>query len=762
MKLILENFKCYNLRTELNCSNNGLIFLNGKSGAGKSTIFKALSFVLFGKEQKIANFKNNKKKSTVILEFQNLVITRTRLPNTLKLVKNKITYLDEGAQSIINKQFGNFNQFNLTSYIAQKNIESFIQLSKDQKTLFLQQLAIEEYPIETLKENIKSEIKKYKENIFEITTKIKSLKNLECKYTVKTKPIFNNNNDLPNLNYDNLNNSIIEIEKKINEGKKLVLQNEEKYKELQKKETEKIIFEKSSSELMNKIETILNSLKNNSKFMSLNYSSNVIKLKIEELKELKQKINKQVELQSNITILEKEFNKYSTEKINIENNLKKIKLNYNINEEYNLNNLKIILQKYNINSSLDLYNYFLKCKNKLTSSSDYIPTIYNCPCCESNLFLNKDNKLEELKNDSKKDDTKCIISKEEKLKLENSYKDFEKLTKSFNFSLSIEKNENFILTSIIEDENSLKNKEILKTKLNMFEERNKEILEEINKYKNKLNNSENNDENNQNVDEIDSQLLEYNKLEIYNKDLEKYNKKIEEFKINDIKSEIEKCNLITLNTKKEIEENEKKWKTYKELYIEYKEYELNLSSFNAYCEYEKEYNQYVELEKKLIKKQFQLEEFYNKIILSESISLEQIIDTINILLEEYISVFFQNDLSMYLTNTTTLLNGDKKYCIDIEIVDKLGNSIGIESLSGGEYDRCALALFLCFNQLSKSPFLLLDECLSSLHAESVEEIIEFIKNMFKNKCIIMTLHQANLALFDQVINISTLNSSMSC
>ena len=132
-----------------------------------------------------------------------------------------------------------------------------------------------------------------------------------------------------------------------------------------------------------------------------------------------------------------------------------------------------ILKNNYINQEKNWYCIFVKCKNKLTSSSDYIPTIYNCPCCESNLFLNKDNKLEELKNDSKKDDTKCIISKEEKLKLENSYKDFEKLTKSFNFSLSIEKNENFILTSIIEDENSLKNKEILKTKLNMFEERNK-------------------------------------------------------------------------------------------------------------------------------------------------------------------------------------------------------------------------------------------------------------------------------------------------
>jgi ABC-type Mn2+/Zn2+ transport system ATPase subunit len=55
-----------------------------------------------------------------------------------------------------------------------------------------------------------------------------------------------------------------------------------------------------------------------------------------------------------------------------------------------------------------------------------------------------------------------------------------------------------------------------------------------------------------------------------------------------------------------------------------------------------------------------------------------------------------------------------------------GEQVPIESLSGGEFDRLSLALFLCFNKTSKSDIILLDECLASLHSELVEDII--------NKC----------------------------
>ena len=49
--------------------------------------------------------------------------------------------------------------------------------------------------------------------------------------------------------------------------------------------------------------------------------------------------------------------------------------------------------------------------------------------------------------------------------------------------------------------------------------------------------------------------------------------------------------------------------------------------------------------------------------------------------------------------------------------------------------------------------LLLDECLSSLHAESVEDIVDHIKTEFSDRLCIMTLHQTTRGIFDQVVTV---------
>ena len=58
-----------------------------------------------------------------------------------------------------------------------------------------------------------------------------------------------------------------------------------------------------------------------------------------------------------------------------------------------------------------------------------------------------------------------------------------------------------------------------------------------------------------------------------------------------------------------------------------------------------------------------------------------------------------------------------------------------------------------FNKLSKAKMLLLDECLSSLHAESVEDIVEHIKEEFSDRLCLMTLHQTTTGIFDQVVSL---------
>ena len=139
--------------------------------------------------------------------------------------------------------------------------------------------------------------------------------------------------------------------------------------------------------------------------------------------------------------------------------------------------------------------------------------------------------------------------------------------------------------------------------------------------------------------------------------------------------------------------------------------------------------------------------------------MESILKSINMELEQYMESFFSNSnypISMRLEAFKEKKDGDIKAAIDIRL-ERNGEEIPLDILSGGEYDRCALALFLSFNKISKSSIIILDECLSSLHSELVEDIIDEIRKRNENKLILFTLHQANTGLFDSTINVELLN-----
>ena len=122
-------------------------------------------------------------------------------------------------------------------------------------------------------------------------------------------------------------------------------------------------------------------------------------------------------------------------------------------------------------------------------------------------------------------------------------------------------------------------------------------------------------------------------------------------------------------------------------------------------------------------------------------------------MKNYVDKFFPDrELQMQLTPYKENLKGDKKSGLDIEISYQ-GEKISLDNLSGGEYDRCLLILFLAFNSMVSSDMILLDESLSSLNGELVEDIIEVLKENINDKLIILTLHQANTGIFDHVIDI---------
>lgn len=169
MKLKLKNFRCY-LEKEFDFGPDGLVLLSGPSGCGKSTLMQAITFALYGTGNKLVTFGKNS--CEVELEIDNFIITRTKRPNRLVVVNRKTNedFEDDAAQGIINEKFG--TAFEITSYLQQNAINSFILMSPLDKLAFLEKFAFHGVDLGQLKGRCQSIIKKRNEELISTTSQL--------------------------------------------------------------------------------------------------------------------------------------------------------------------------------------------------------------------------------------------------------------------------------------------------------------------------------------------------------------------------------------------------------------------------------------------------------------------------------------------------------------------------------------------------------------------------------------------------------------
>ena len=74
-------------------------------------------------------------------------------------------------------------------------------------------------------------------------------------------------------------------------------------------------------------------------------------------------------------------------------------------------------------------------------------------------------------------------------------------------------------------------------------------------------------------------------------------------------------------------------------------------------------------------------------------------------------------------------------------------------LSGGELSRIILAYTLALAEMFNTPLIMLDECTSSLDADTSEIVFDAIKENFNNKLIIIIAHQVVKGHFDNTIEL---------
>uniref|UniRef100_A0A6C0HDP4 Rad50/SbcC-type AAA domain-containing protein n=1 Tax=viral metagenome TaxID=1070528 RepID=A0A6C0HDP4_9ZZZZ len=162
MILTLTNFRCYK-KVTFEFPDNGTILLWGTSGIGKTTIFKAINFVLYDNESKVITY--GEKKCEVTFQYKQYIITRRKNPSyfLFKNTETNATYDGETAQHKIKEIFG--DNFELTGYMTQKHSDKFFLMNNNERAAFLQSLSIKDFDIENLRKRVKEAIRNRKDKL---------------------------------------------------------------------------------------------------------------------------------------------------------------------------------------------------------------------------------------------------------------------------------------------------------------------------------------------------------------------------------------------------------------------------------------------------------------------------------------------------------------------------------------------------------------------------------------------------------------------
>ena len=422
MKIHLINFRCYEDET-FDFGDDGLILISATSGAGKSTILMAIHFALFGIGSKVTSA--GKTSCKVEFEYKDLKVVRTKRPN--RLLVNDI-YEDDEGQKIINEKFGDV--FDVTGYISQNALNSFILKSPSDKLEFLEQFAFKDIDLMKIKDRAKTVISQKNDQLKKTITQIET-----------TSEIFNNMNK-PELahcpfkskkyDYETLvknehlklkkcNNNLVclpnEIEKlqaQLNSLKLLEnsVNNKEENINILNEKLKTIINERESiayegDDILHKYKKILDIILSQKELIHLEDKLQEDTQKLEKMKQIEvENFNKELE--------------HITKSLWIEYNVTELKSMINdtkicIDDAKKITFLKKEFMQCDVNietfesnkTSLETNRSLLKDNYELLEKLNKQKTMYLCPSCNNKLHF-KDNKLYVIEIDI--DNTECDIN----------------------------------------------------------------------------------------------------------------------------------------------------------------------------------------------------------------------------------------------------------------------------------------------------------------------------------------------------------------
>ena len=797
MKLTLLNFKCWKEKT-LELGSVGVSLISGKSGVGKTTILEAVLFVLFGIGTKVVTHGNTSCKVT--LEVDGHTIVRTKRPNRLIF---DIIHEDDEAQSIINKKFG--DNFFMTNYIKQNSYNSFVLLSPLEKLSFLEKFALGDQKLKEIKEKLKILIRERNNRLVEIESQIEIMK------------ILLSEKEIPETIESSIKNISIENQDKIFKKYQKKLDVKESRHSKLRKGIDFLKEKLSATLVINKsIEITQQELKLNSEKISKIKIYNIKNLedKYEEKKSLLSRFLKNKDFlfaEKKLQTDKETYNsKYEVAKDSLNKKIGKLKKklwndmskeecidqiqDYKtlIKDIDRLNEYKDKLSKVNIDDTdFDTEIKILEEKIRdMKHKLEIMKFTYKCPKCSSGLKMVENVLVFSSEKINSDVDYKGLIkecrttkdSLHEKSTINIRNKNIrDSILSNINdieqrYDMDISQKDTFLF-DLKECEDYLENNLETDKKVQILEERlenlyidlkedivhqedqikimRKDIGEDINLQidEEKIRYKITEIKNQINISRENSELLD----ELVSKN-KSYSKRLEEEK----EEFINKFKIIVSVDK--IQESISKYESeYKEISDELNKLRKDIQNIDKYIRYLTEVNEFEKLRNKI--KNLKEDEFQarkkltsattirEKIQEAESITIYNIIQSINNNIQHYLEIFFdENPMTVSLQSFKEDKKHNKKPQINLEI-DYKGMECDINMLSGGELQRLIVAFTLALSEMSLSPLILLDECTSNLDQDLTNTVVNGIRKYFSDKKVLIIAHQVVSGLFDNVIKI---------
>ena len=812
MKLTLKNFRCYSEK-EFDFGQEGLLLLSGQSGAGKSTLLLAITFALYGTGNKLVTF--GKTSCSVQLEFDELLITRTKRPNRLTLTNisspHSPEFEDDTAQALINERFG--TAFEITSYLQQNAVNSFILMNPSEKLEFLEKFAFGSIDLSSLKARTTAIIKKRNEELITATSQLEISSEYFKTLTKPKRVNFPFKTNDPELRLKNeavrQKNTITRIKQVSSVLEKVKLE----YNDLQLYKTKLLSKQEQIPIITGKIETL------ESEKASITYiGDDTLKeyetqleylLSRKELTQLKSRYD--IDSSRIDEIRQNELDSISKELSDIDLQLWKEytldEVNSNISEHTTLLRDLETLARLHLNlkklgkseiisesyiSSLQSDKTSLSEKRKRLDSLILQQELFKCPSCHTSLKLRNKTlyTVDTIPLDSENilDVRRDIKLLEEKIRVKEAciseeqkrtdiLKEIESIQSEYDSSLPEKTQVESDIEYLKEYKRSQQELEKRKKKLqinNNLSTSLTSLIKQLDLLKTRITTIESElGESEKIVFSLSEDTLRSNiQTELRNKTiLESVNKQLVTLQkeLENLHSVIESIQKVYLESYSEVKECDVLKTTItgfekdlSELKIKEEEHILNMKKIEEYNKYQDEYAKYKEWSTKirdLTETEQKARQQYSaatllkdKILQAESLAIQNIVNSINIHAQEYLDLFFpEHPIVVRLLPFKTT-----KKCVKPQInleIDYKGMEADLNMLSGGELSRVVLAYTLALCEIFNSPIVMLDECTASLDADLTSTVMEGIKKNFGNKLVIIIAHQVIEGDFDRQINL---------